>query len=303
MKKKKKITIEQQKKLEGALFILPWLIGFILFMAYPIFNSLYMTFHDVKLRATGLRYEYTAFENFEYALFTNPEFQDNLLLNFKETLVIIPVIVIFAFMIANLINNRFAGKAFFRAMFFLPVMITTGYLMDQLFTMEVGNMTFLVNEQMQYFLMDTLGKKWAQPILNVINKFVLILWYSGVQIVIFIAGLQSISKSIYDAASIDGATVWESFWKITLPAMVPFILLNTIYTIVDLFTLPWNPIILMIEEHYTNARTGPGLASAMSWIYFATILVLIIPVFLLLRKRTGRKRKKKKTYLGGVPNA
>src|SRR5690606_11050670 len=131
------------------------------------------------------------------------------------------------------------------------------------------NLDFLEQFNLTTMVVTHLPEVWANPIVKVLDSFVLILWYSGVQILIFLAGRQTISPSVYEAARIDGANPWETFWKITLPAMIPFISLNLIYTTVDLFTFPGNPILSQVNS------TDYGLSSALAWIYFVIIFAFL----------------------------
>jgi ABC-type sugar transport system permease subunit len=125
----------------------------------------------------------------------------------------------------------------------------------------------------------------------VIDSFLIILWYSGVQMLILIAGMQSVNPSVYEAATIDGAGKWESLWLITLPNLVPFILLATIYTVVDQFTAPFNKIMDFIMGHMNNVKTGYGYASAISFLYFLLILGMIGIVFLMFRRSVTEKKR------------
>ncbi|MDF2815009.1 MAG: transporter permease, partial [Paenibacillus sp.] len=155
------------------------------------------------------------------------------------------------------------------AVFFLPVIFTTGQVLTEFISEGEGNLDFLARYYLTALIVTYVPAAWAEPIVRVLDSFVLILWYSGVQILIFLAGRQTIPPSVYEAARIDGANPWETFWKITLPAMMPFILLNLIYTTVDLFTFPGNPIL-------TQVNTAEyGLSSALAWIYFVIIFIFL----------------------------
>ncbi|WP_246066862.1 carbohydrate ABC transporter permease [Paenibacillus koleovorans] len=267
------------RKLEGALFLSPWIAGFLLFMAFPLGYSLYMSFHQVKITASGITTVPKGFFYYKYILFENADLLYNQLLPFlRQALLMLPVIVVFSLLIAIILNQKFWGRTFFRAVFFLPVIFTTGQVINEFISQGKGDLNFLERYNLTALILTYLPSSWATPIVGVINSFVLVLWYSGVQILIFLAGRQTIPPSVYEAARIDGANPWEVFWKITLPAMLPFILLNLIYTTVDLFTYPSNPIL-------TRVNTADyGLSSALAWIYFSIIFLFLGLAFLLFNR-------------------
>lgn len=269
-------------KYEGIFLILPWMIGFVCFVSFPLVYSLYMSFHNVRITGTGISHVFVGVKYYHSILFEDGSaLYDTLLPFLKQMLLMIPIIVIFSFMISIMLNQRFWGRSLFRAIFFLPVIFSSGNVIDRFLSQGRGQLGFLEQFSVSTTLTTYLPASWATPIVSVLNSFVLILWYSGVQILLFLAGRQTISASVYEAARIDGANPWEMFWKITLPAMMPFVLLNTIYTVVDLFTFPGNPIIASVDP------TQYGPASALIWIYFVIILLFLGLVFVLFA-RTSR---------------
>lgn len=272
------------------LFILPWVIGFATLIAFPVLWSLYMSFHKVVPAKGGLKYTYIGFQNFKDALLVDNIFPIELLEYVMEMVIIIPVIVIFSLLVSILLNQRFPGRFLFRAVFFLPVVFATGQVLTELFAQDAGKVPFLDQYNFDPILQRYLGATLAEPIINFLDQTVIVLWYSGVQILIYIAGYQTISKSVYEAVRIDGATPWDSFWKITLPAMVPFISLNTVYTVIDLFTYPMNPILAHVRSNMFKANTGYGYSSALAWIYFAIVFV-ILALILWGFGRQGRGRR------------
>jgi len=261
---------------EGYLFMLPWLIGFAVFMAYPVVWSFTLSFLKVRLKGGYFDYAWNGLNNYRDALFKDNVYPIELIVYFQEVLLMIPLIVIFALMVALLLNHRFPGRMWFRAVFFLPVIFATGQVLAELFRQQTGELPFLGQyENLDEMILQAAGPQFGGALVNVIGRGVLILWYSGVQILIFIAGFQTVPKTIYEAVRIDGASPWTSFWKITLPASAPFIGLNVVYTIVDLFTFPFNPVMAAIRSTMFLPDFGYGYASAQAWIYFMLILVLI----------------------------
>ncbi|MFC4779031.1 carbohydrate ABC transporter permease [Paenibacillus sp. GCM10023252] len=258
------------RKLEGSLFIAPWAIGFLIFVAFPLVYSLYMSLHQVRITVSGVDTTWIGAQYYREILFADGGLlYDDLFPFLREALFMIPIIIVFSLFIAILLNLKFAGRMVFRVIFFLPVIFASGQIIGEFIAQGEGSLSSISSLRMDYVLARYLPASWAGAIGNVIGSFVLVLWYSGVQILIFLAGRQTISRSVYEAARMDGADPWSTFWKITLPGMVPFIFLNIMYTIVDLFTYPSNPIISKVTtENY-------GLSSALAWIYFIIVLLFI----------------------------
>jgi ABC-type sugar transport system permease subunit len=259
----------------GYLFMLPWAIGFSAFVGFPVGWSLFNSFNNVRLTNDGFKYEWVGLENFRRVLTEDNIYPIQLLTYFQEMLLIIPLILIFSFFVSLLLNQRLPGRSLIRAIFFLPVIFATGQVLMELFGQGAGKLPFIAQYNLDGVIREFVGPRIAEPLLNVLSKAVIILWYSGVQILIFIAGYQTISRSVYEAIRIDGATPWESFWKITLPGMIPFIGLNAIFTVVDLFTFPFNPVMYTVRDNMFRPQTGYGYASAQAWIYFLLILFLL----------------------------
>jgi ABC-type sugar transport system permease subunit len=288
MIRKLKLSSTALRKVEGSLFIAPWVIGFMAFIAFPLVYSFYMSFNRVKITASGVEYTPVGFQYYREILLADGGLLYNDLLPFlRQSLIMIPVIVVFSLLVAILLNQKFVGRSFFRVIFFLPVIFSTGQIIQEFITQGEGTLAFVQEFEIGGYIDTYLPKAWSAPIVKVISSFVLILWYSGVQILIFLAGRQTISSSVYEAARIDGADPWETFWKITLPGMTPFILLNLIYTVVDLFTFPSNPIIAKVNT------TNYGLSSALAWIYFMIVLLflgLAMYIFSRVTKMAGESK-------------
>ncbi|MFP4508867.1 MAG: carbohydrate ABC transporter permease [Spirochaetota bacterium] len=285
-------SIERRRRRIGFLFITLWLAGLIIFYAYPLGYSFFMTFNEI-FSAVGpegpyLDWTFVGFGNYRYAFGEDPQFLTSMIIFLQESLLMIPVIVVFALLVSYLLSRKLPGRAGYRAVFFLPVIITGGgVILSILETGDVaaGGLDFLRSEQLTIYVENNLPANVAGAVVGVLERFSIILWYSGVQILILLAGYSAVSPTVYEAARIDGAGGWETFWKITLPSLVPFIMLNVVYTIVDQFTLPWNPILALTREHLTSARTGIGYAATVGWIYFIFTSVMIGLAFFVFRKR------------------
>jgi len=283
-----KLSLATRRSLEGFAFITPWLIGFIVFMAYPLGFSLYMSFTEVQVTATKINFTFVGWDNYVYAFLSDNVFPVQLTSFIQESLITVPIIVIFSLLVGLLINQDVWGRGLFRAIFFLPVIFSTSEVINSLFNQGAGGGNFLQRFNIFGLMLNALPEQLYQPISTVLNRFTLVLWSSGVQILLILAALKTISGNVYEAAAIDGAGRWEVFWKITLPALTPFIVLITVYTIVDLSVSPFNPMLGSIRSHMFNVRTGMGYASALGWIYFLLILVSLVLVYTFGMRRTKR---------------
>lgn len=272
----------------GYLFMLPWMLGFAAFVAFPVGWSLFNSFNKVLISSGSFRYQWVGLSNYKRMLIQDNAYPIILITYFQEMLIIIPLILIFSFFVSLMLNQKFPGRGLMRAVFFLPVIFATGQVLMELFSEGAGQLPFIEQYNLTGIIQEHFSKRSAGILLDVLSKAVLILWYSGVQILIFIAGFQTIPKSIYEAIRVDGASPWESFWKITFPGMLPFIGLNAVFTIVDLFTIPINPVLDIVKNNMFSPTTGYGYASAMAWLYFALILVLLgITLWLTYRATKG----------------
>ena len=283
---------ERKQKLVGFSFILPWVIGFIAFTAFPLGYCFYMALNKVNFVTDHLEMSWLGLDNFRKALLEDAEIPNKLFQTFQQAIIIVPLIVVFALIMALMLGSKFPGRAFYRAVFFLPVMLTSGNLITTLTSQGQGSISFLQSGTAAA-LVAGIGGSLGETLQVVLDNFLVILWYSGVQMLLIIAGMQSINPSTYEAAKIDGAGTWETLWTITLPGLMPFLFICVIYTIVDQFTAAFNPILEVITHHSINISTGYGYASAIAWLYFLVILVILAFVMLIFRKSLGLTVKKK----------
>lgn len=272
------ISFERRKSLEGWGFSLPWVIGFIIFIMVPLVLSIRISFYITQL--TDLygfegQSKWNGIQNY-VDIVQDPEVGEVMLNSFLDSLWQVPIIVFFALFVAVLLKQKFAGRVYFRVIFFIPV-ILAGVIMSYLFGEGVGSISVfgtLVNSSSGIF--SSFGGKITQYIGD-------IMWSSSVEILIFLAALQSVPDILYEVVEIDGATAWESFWHVTLPYISPFVILNCIYALVDSFTKYNNPVMSMMNE-MTERGTEYGMASALSWMYMLLALVTIL-IFILFTRR------------------
>lgn len=288
--KKRRFTLEQRKMVSGYMFIMPFLIGLVVFFIFPLVQSIIFSFNNLEVTSTGYKLSYVGLANFRKAFFVDPQFRQVLVSSITQMITNVPLIVIFSFFAATLLNQEFKGRAFARAVFFLPVILTSGVIVaiensDMLLNMArssfekeavSGAASSVVQalELRRLLLQARMNPTFIGYITGAIDNIYNVITASGVQILVFLAGLQTISPSLYEAAIVEGATGWEKFWKITFPMVSPLILVNVVYSIIDSFTRPTNRVMQMIMDSAFR-QTAYGYSSAIAWIYFITIMLIL----------------------------
>ena len=294
-KKRKVASLDRKKARAGWVFVLPFVIGFVLVYLPILWDSIYMSFHSLHIvTGGGFTLEFVGLENYRNALFEDPGFVQTLVTGLGELAFDIPAILIFSLFMAVLLNQKMAGRAVFRAIFFIPVILSTGIMeaiegQNILGTMMEDNASVDGSQQSaasqivsvmdieRLFSSMKIGTELLTYVVRMINQIYDIVNRSGVQMLIFLAGLQSISPAIYEACRIDGCTAWETFWKITFPMISPMILVNGVYTIIDSFTTNSNSVMSYINTVYQGSE-GQVLSSAMAWMYFIIVMLILAAV-------------------------
>ena len=300
-KKKKPASLDAKKARAGWFFVLPFVIGFVILYIPMLVSSIEFSFSKIHvLGKAGYALEFIGLQNYREALFSDANFVRTLTESIQQLVLDVPAIVIFSLFMAIVLNQKMIGRAVFRAIFFIPVILATG-LIDQIDQSNAA-MNYMSNGGIDTGaggvesegLINTMditnllgnmviGTELVEYVVNIVNNIFNIVNRSGVQMLIFLSGLQSISPAIYESCTMDGATGWETFWKITFPMISPMILVNTIYTVIDSFTSESNVVMTYINKVYNEGTLRPReLSSAMSWIYFLLVLVLIGLVSLLV---------------------
>ncbi len=274
---RKRMSLTMQRTLEGYFFVAPWVLGFLVFMAWPLFQSFYLSFHE--LQATSLSdLKFRGIDNYKEAFFIDARFLPRLRDTLQANLLDVPVIMVFSLFSAILANQKIKGAMAFRAVFFLPLVIGSALVIKQLFAQGVGGMVLNQGVNVQELAFQYLGPDAAAGVEGLLNRLLFVLWRTGVQMLIFLAGLNAISPVLYEAARVDGATDWDRFWKVTLPLLSPVILVNLVYTLVDSFTDAFNVVLEYIQSTAFAGGFRLGYAAALGWIYFAIIFVILILV-------------------------
>lgn len=289
-KKNKKVIYSYSRKRQrfGYVFISPWLIGFIVFVMWPLVQSFYFSLNDIRLRPTGRIMTFVGLNNYRDVWLKDMFFIERLLAFLISTMLRTPIIVVFALIIALLINSKIKLKGFFRVVFFFPVVIASGPVMDELVAQGATTIPMMNQALIMNILNTLLPELLVAPIGALFAEIIIILWYSGVQVLIFLASLQKVDPTLYEAAKIDGGSGWECFWKITIPTIKPMILLNTVYTVVSLANSDQNDVIQLIYINMFAATRGYGFASAMAWMYAIVVTIVLLIVFIVLKDKKDK---------------
>ena len=292
-KKKKNASLDKRKARAGWIFVLPFVIGFVLVYLPIVYDSIWYSFHTMKpVMGGGMEFTFVGWANYNEALFVNPDYVTTLINGLKNMVFDIPMILIFSLFMAVLLNQKMAGRAVFRAIFFIPVILSTGIMesidaqnvlgdyMDSAEGIDDGSGQSAASDIISVMDVEKMfsgmavGQGLVEYVTVAINNIYNIVNRSGVQMLIFLSGLQSISPAIYESVQIDGATSWETFWKITFPMISPMILVNAVYTIIDSFTTDSNIVMKFISGIYQQAD-GNVISSAMAWMYFLIVIGII----------------------------
>jgi ABC-type sugar transport system permease subunit len=297
------LTLENKNAIAGYLFISPFLIGFLAFMVYPIIESLRMIFSEVRIDTVkqGFSMTFTGLANLNKVFFIDAEFNRMLVEELGRMMLIVPAELIFSLFVALILNQEFKARGFVRTVFFLPVILSSGIMIG----LETNNtllngmaemirdsntMKASVTSVLEDILVVSEGSgdnavaDFMGYIFAVVNQVYDIAMASGIQIIIFLSALQSISPSVYEAAQIEGATKWESFWKVTFPMVSPLILVNVVYSVVDYFIRTDNTVMIKIRTTLMQ-RLEYGFATAMAWVYFLAVIVILGIVAFIISKK------------------
>ncbi|MBE6661993.1 MAG: sugar ABC transporter permease [Ruminococcaceae bacterium] len=292
-KRRKIASLDRKKARAGWFFVLPFVVGFVLIYLPIVLDSITLSFSYMStVQGGGYELTFVGFTNYKNALFDDPQYVQTLVSGLLNLAFDIPAIIIFSLFMAILLNQKMAGRAAFRAIFFIPVILSTGLMegieaqniigdyMDSAEGIDDGSGSSAASEIVSAMDIERLfanmkvGTGLVEYVVGMINNIYDIVNRSGVQMLIFLTGLQSISPAIYESCSIDGATAWETFWKITLPMISPMILVNTVYTIIDSFTTDSNVVMTYIAAAQGNQH-GRELSTAMAWMYFLIVILIL----------------------------
>ncbi|MGN0608170.1 MAG: carbohydrate ABC transporter permease [Oscillospiraceae bacterium] len=289
-----RLSYEKKKGLYGYGFIALWFVGALMFFIIPVCKSFYYSFNNVQPETGYLLKSWAGLANYKRAFMTDPTFRQYLVEALKDMALNLPIIIIFSMFVAIIINQKFRGRTFARAVFFLPVIIATG----PVYAIITGNLetngnnsaeqfstmfeTDMVDQLLEFIGIYGFGTQFTEMLSEITSDILNLVWKCGIQIIIFLSALQGIPTSAKEAAAIEGATSWEFFWKITLPYVSPMILVNIVYTVIDAFTDPTNQVMTRVLEVQSDWQYG--YSAAMAWSYFGIILVALGIIFAVMNK-------------------
>lgn len=288
------LSYEKKKGLYGYGFIALWFVGALMFFIIPVCKSFYYSFNNVQPETGYLLKSWAGLANYKRAFMTDPTFRQYLVEALKDMALNLPIIIIFSMFVAIIINQKFRGRTFARAVFFLPVIIATG----PVYAIITGNLetngnnsaeqfstmfeTDMVDQLLEFIGIYGFGTQFTEMLSEITSDILNLVWKCGIQIIIFLSALQGIPTSAKEAAAIEGATSWEFFWKITLPYVSPMILVNIVYTVIDAFTDPTNQVMTRVLEVQSDWQYG--YSAAMAWSYFGIILIALGIIFAIMNK-------------------
>lgn len=292
IKARRRTSLEARKQRTYWVFLIPFLVGFVFFFAGIYFDSIVYSFSELKMNgAEGFSQTWVGLSNYKTAL-GDQDYTSNILSSVGNMLLNIPLITFYSLFVAVLLNRDIKGRTVFRAIFFIPVILATGFMSKADMTNVVANNTWSTlgdattasgtmanglfdSLDLQEYLMNlSFSPALSSYVVSAVSGIFDIVNNSGVQMLIFLGGLQSISPSIYEASDIDGASAWETFWLVTFPMISPYILVNVFYTIVDSFTKSDNRIMQLIQEQSFKSN-AMGVGAAMAWFYFLIVALCI----------------------------
>ncbi len=298
MKRKKKLSLTTKRAITGLVFISPWLIGFLVYYLGGLVQTFVYSFSEVTQAPDGgFTSFFTGLANIKYAFLEDPEFNQILVSSVKDIVIDVPLIIFFSLFLAIILNGKFRGRTLFRAILFMPVIMNSGIIVTTIEAAQTavsGGLSAVAKDMavaqsstmtmlLSIFVDFGVPRELIIYLTGAVARIFAIVRASSVQTIIFIAALQSISGSLYEVAKIEGATAYETFWKVTFPMVSPLILTNVIYTIVDSFVT--SDIVEKAEEMaFTNFKYG--ISSAMSLISTIIVSLIMLTVGYILSKRT-----------------
>ncbi|MCL2084408.1 MAG: sugar ABC transporter permease [Oscillospiraceae bacterium] len=299
-----KLSLSRKKSITGLLFISPFLLGFAVFYLRSLIMTIQFTFSDIALGeggAAGYNLYFAGLRNYIFALSEHGSFKQDLTVSLINMVIDVPLIIFFSLFMALLLNQKFRGRTMSRAIFFLPVILNSEAIdtaISMARAMMMGGMSPVssdilesagnasVNIAYYIFMLRDFGLPifLLDYVVEAVSRINLVITASGVQLIIFIAALQSIQPSLYEVARIEGATPYETFWKVTFPMVSPLIVTNIVYTVVDSFMT--SPVVELSYQTIFGPNKDFALGSVFSLISMLLVCILLLAVCTVISKRT-----------------
>jgi ABC-type sugar transport system permease subunit len=286
-----RLSYERKKGLAGLLFIAPWILGVTWFFIYPMITAVGYIFYNVQIGEGKAEWEYVGLSNIRYVFLEDPDNVRMVVTSFLSTMGEVALILAFSIFIAIILSQRFKGRTAARAVFALPIIVSSGILLSlfrgNLFISSVVSATESTVFQSAALEMSMLKLGLDPSIVGRVKDMVAnildLIWKFGVQTLLFLSGIQSIPRHLYEVCAIEGANSWEAFWKVTFPLLGPFIMLNTVYSIIDAFTFYSNPVMIKVESYFS--RLAFSSSTTLTVFYCLYVLLLTGVVVGLLSRR------------------
>lgn len=283
-----KLSLKQKESLKAYVFFIPLIIGLITFFIIPVFKSLLFSMSEVTTNGQGYSIALRGFQSFDKAFNDHTSYRQTVVESIMKTIGTTPLIILFSFFMSSVLNQNFKGKTFFRTILFLPLALTILESQPELLEQSMGAFGNLKGDgeaavsfttQISEFLLQAgLSDDITSKLTSLVDSIYEVMDRSSIQILIMLIGMQAVSPSLYEAAYVEGATSWESFWKITFPMVSPMILVCIVYTIIDSFTTQGSGVMKLIDSTATGTTLDLSLASAMGWVYFIMIAAVLVVV-------------------------
>lgn len=273
-------TVEDRRNSMGYIFISPWIFGVIVFFLIPMAYSIAYIFYDVTITENGLKYHFVKFDNINKVFFQDPNNLRMVFSSIGSTLMQVLLIVAFSLFIAVILNKPFKGRGIHRAIFSLPIIVSSGVLLmvfkQNLFAQSIQSSpdsTIFQGAALQSTLINLgINQSLTNQLTTIVSQILDLMWKSGVQILLFIAAMQAVPKHLYEVCQVEGSTSWQTFWKVTFPMVSPFLLLNAVYTIIDNFTYYDNPVMITVNTYFNQNYYSSS--TTLSFFYFIFILII-----------------------------
>lgn len=291
IRNKHKLSYERRRGLVGYVFLIPWIIGTLVFFIYPFLQSVVFSFSDVTFDNQKVITKFVGLNVYKAVFIEDPTVFRMMLSSVGQTLLYTVCVLIMSIFLAIILNQNFVGRSFWRLIFCLPIIVSSGLVLevfknDLTFQASTSDATTIFQSTvLSQLLLDMgIGDSIINVVVTAVNNIVDILWMSGVQILLFITGLQSVSPMLYEVCDVEGATAWQKFWNVTFPLLTPYIMLNVVYTIIDISTSTTNAVMKSISGYYRNVMYSRGSAESVG--YFLMILAILAIVAAIMSKRT-----------------
>lgn len=287
-----KLTNAKRNSLIGFSFTIPWVIGFIFLFLIPLIKTVLYSFSSISIGKSGFELSFVGVRNYRATFSEDPNNLRMVLTSIGNVVVTVIVVVVFSLFLAILLNQDFRGRSLARVIFALPIIIASGVvivllkenvLQQNMGSSDTAATLFQGNGLLDFLKLMGLPDNIVGMLENILNNIFDMVWRSGMQIILFLSALQSIPSSSYEAAKIEGATAWESFWFVTFPMISPFLLVNIVYTIIDTFTDSTNTVMSKIFSLVSGVEYEK--AAAFSIVYFILVLLVVGLVYIIMNKR------------------